>query len=84
MSTVRKDHVRKEGLSTTRAEAAARLREVADWVDRGSLETPDGSIVVPEAVYFELDVARKVKEDRLRFEIEAEVHWEEPPPGDSG
>jgi len=35
-------------------------------------------------VYFELDVARKVKEDRLRFEIEAEVHWEEPPPGDSG
>jgi len=41
-------------------------------------------IAVPEAVYFELDVARKVKEDRLRFEIEAEVHWEEPPPGDSG
>jgi hypothetical protein len=78
MSTVGKDHVRKEGLSTTRAVAAARLREIAEWVEGGSLETADGPITVPDGVYFELDVARKVKtENRIRFEIEAEIHWEE-------
>lgn len=77
MSTVKKDHVRKEEFSTTSAEAAARLREIADWVERGSLETADGPIAIPDPVYFELDVARKVKQDRIRFEIEAEVHWEE-------
>jgi amphi-Trp domain-containing protein len=85
MPTRKKTHILKQEMTMSRSEAAERLRSLADLVEAGNVDIGVEPLAVPEQVDFELDIARKLKRDTFRFEIEAELHWATPaPPGAEG
>ncbi len=76
MSTA-KERIHKEEVLATRADAARRLRELADLVEAGGVDLGIRPVDVPELVTLEIDIVRKQQVNMATYEIETEIHWSE-------
>jgi amphi-Trp domain-containing protein len=57
------------------AAAAARLREIADQLERGALELAGDSITAPDAVALKIELEEIRDGEQTSFELEVEVRW---------
>lgn len=67
--------IHKDERTTTRAEAAADLRRLADELEAGTINYGTGSLAVPEQLTREIEIEREDKGSVVKYEVEVELEW---------